>query len=269
VLKTIGGGYMADFQDILFERRDGVARITINRPHVYNAFRGETLTEMIDAYRAVKTDAEVGVVVLTGTGEKAFCSGGDVHWEAQGSLEGEAMRLVAELYEAMRSSYKPTIARVNGYAIGGGNHLAYICDFTIAAEHAIFGQNGPRVASPANGYYVNYLARVVGHKRAREMWMLCRRYTAQQALQWGLVNAVVPMAQFDDEVQRWCDDLLALSPTCLKVLKATFDDEYLQLRQQHRDYLTEINPAFFTSGEQMEGANAFLEKRRPDFSRWR
>jgi 2-ketocyclohexanecarboxyl-CoA hydrolase len=260
---------MPEYQDILFERSDGIARITINRPRVYNAFRGETLREMIDAYRHIKDDRRVGVVVLTGTGDKAFCSGGDVHWEAQGSLKGEAMQLVAELYEAMRFSYKPTIARVNGYAIGGGNHLAYICDFTIAAEHAIFGQNGPRVASPANGYYVNYLARVVGQKRAREIWMLCRRYSAQQALAWGLVNAVVPLAQLDQEVRQWCDELLAMSPTCLKILKATFDDEYVDLRNRRRDYLTEINPAFFSSGEQQEGATAFLEKRRPDFGRWR
>jgi 2-ketocyclohexanecarboxyl-CoA hydrolase len=260
---------MAEYGDILFERGNGVARITINRPKTYNAFRGETLQEMTDAYRRIKEDREVGVVVLTGTGEKAFCSGGDVSWEAEGSLEGEAMRLVKELYEAMRSSYKPTIARVNGYAVGGGNHLAYTCDFTIAADHAIFGQNGPRVGSPAKGYYVNYLARVIGHKRAREMWMLCRRYTAQQALEWGLANAVVPMAQLDQEVQRWCDELLALSPTCIKVLKAVFDDEYRALRDFHRDYLGEINPAYFASGEQMEGAKAFLEKRPPNFQRWR
>jgi 2-ketocyclohexanecarboxyl-CoA hydrolase len=260
---------MSAYQDILYEQQGGVARITINRPKFYNAFRGETLQEMADAYRRIKDDRQVGVVVLTGTGEKAFCSGGDVHWEAQGSLEGEAMRLVDELYTAMRNSFRPTIARVNGYAIGGGNHLAYTCDFTVAADHAIFGQNGPRVGSPANAYYVSYLARVVGHKRAREMWMLCRRYSAQQALQWGLANAVVPLVELDQEVQRWCDELLALSPTCLKVLKAAFDDEYLALRNHRRNYLAEINPAFFTSGEQMEGANAFREKRPPDFRRFR
>ena len=257
------------YQDILFQKADGVARITINRPETYNAFRGETLQEMIDAYRRIKDDREVGVVVLTGTGDKAFCSGGDVNWEAQGSLRREAGQLMEELYETMRTAYKPTIARVNGYAIGGGNHLAYFCDFTIAAEHAIFGQNGPRIGSPANGYIVNYLVHVVGQKRAREMWMLCRRYTARQALEWGLVNAVVPMDQLDAEVQKWCDELLALSPTCLKILKATFDDEYLGLRQHRRNYIKEINPDFFRSGEQMEGARAFMEKRQPDFSRFR
>ena len=257
------------YQDILFHKDNGVARITINRPEVYNAFRGTTLQELIEVYQRLKDDREVGVVVLTGAGDKAFCAGGDVNWEAQGSLRREAGKLMVELYEAMRTSYKPTIARVNGYAIGGGNHLAYFCDFTLAAEHAIFGQNGARVGSPANGYVVNYLVRVVGQKRAREMWMLCRRYTAQQALEWGLANAVVPMAQLDEEVQTWCNELLALSPTCLKILKATFDDEYLGLRQHRRHYVREINPDFFSSGEQMEGANAFMEKRRPNFIRFR
>jgi 2-ketocyclohexanecarboxyl-CoA hydrolase len=176
------------------------------------------------------------------------------------------------LYAAMRESLKPTIARVNGYAIGGGHHMAYICDFTIAADHAIFGQNGPRVASAAQGWYVSYLVRVVGAKRAREIWMLCRRYSAQQALEWGLANAVVPLADLDAEVAKWCDEILALSPTVLKLLKKSFDDEYLPLREAQgieRDYIPEINPAFFTSGEQAEGARAFLEKRRPDFSAFR
>ena len=265
------------YRDILFRKEDGVAHITIDRPKTYNAFRGSTLREMIDAFRSVADDREVGVIVLTGTGEKAFCSGGDVQWEAEGSLRSEAdgsMRseageLVEELYDVMRTSYKPIIARVNGYAIGGGNHLAYFCDFTVAAEHAIFGQNGARVGSPASGFIVNYLVRVLGQKRAREMWMLCRRYTAKQALDCGLVNAVVPMEKRDDEVRRWCGELLALSPTCLKIFKATFDDEYLALREHRRNYVEEINPGFFESGEQKEGVSAFQEKRAPEFSRFR
>lgn len=265
------------YQDILFDKADGVARITINRPETYNAFRGSTLREMIEAFENLKDDRDIGVVVLTGAGEKAFCSGGDVRWEAEGSLEfdskdsmqSEAGQLVDRLYEIMRTCHKPIIARVNGYAIGGGNHLAYFCDFTIAADHAIFGQNGARVGSPASGFIVNYLVHVLGQKRARELWMLCRRYAAAQMLDWGLVNAVVPLAELDGEVKQWCDELLALSPTCLKIFKATFDDEYLALRQHQRAYVEEIKPDFFASGEQMEGATAFQEKRAPDFARFR
>jgi dihydroxynaphthoic acid synthetase len=261
-----------DYEHILYETRDGVARLTMNRPEVLNAFTGKTLTELTDAYRRIKDDTTVSVVVLTGAGERAFSAGGDVRAEAEGWLEDRGGEIEMRiLYEAMRESLKPTIARINGYAIGGGHHMAYICDFSIAADHAIFGQNGPRVGSPAQGWLVSYLVRVVGAKRAREIWMLCRRYDATTALQWGLVNAVVPLGELDAEVGRWCDEILALSPTVLKVVKKTFDDEYAQLReyQEAQDYLQEINSGFFESGEQLEGAQAFLEKRRPDFSRWR
>ena len=263
---------MSHFADILYAVEDGVARITINRPETYNAYTGHTLNELREAYELVARDSNVGVVVLTGAGHKAFCAGGDVNWEAAGSLENrKADDQVRALYAAMRQCWKPTIARVNGYAIGGGNHLAYLCDLTVAAETAIFGQNGPRVASPAQGWYVSYLVRVVGAKRAREIWMLCRRYTAQQALEWGLANAVVPLLELDAEIQRWCSEILALSPTVIKTLKRSFDDEYLRLREHEdsRDYLVEVNPRFWESGEQSEGAAAFLEKRRPDFSPWR
>lgn len=260
------------YDDILFEVSDGVARVTINRPHVLNAFTGHTLAELTDAYRQVAKDSSIGVVVLTGAGERAFCAGGDVGEEATGTLERTTgLEEATRLYGTMRECLKPTIARVNGYAIGGGNHLAYFCDFSVAAEHAIFGQNGPRVASPAQGWIVSYLVRVVGAKRAREMWMLCRRYSARQALEWGLVNAVVPMAELDGEVTRWCNELLSLSPTVLKVLKASFDDEYSPLRelQDTPHFLDDVNPGFWDSGEQEEGVTAFAEKRTPDFSRWR
>lgn len=260
------------YEDIVYEVAGGVAHLTINRPEVYNAFRSTTLHELATAYERVRDDSSVGVVVLTGAGEKAFCAGGDVNEEAKGWLEGRGGEIeTKQLYAAMRASLKPTIARINGYSIGGGNHLAYMCDFSVAAEHAVFGQNGPRVGSPAQGWLVGYLVRVVGAKRAREMWMLCRRYSAAEMLNWGLVNSVVPMAELDSEVQRWCNDLLALSPTVLKVIKRTFDAEFEQLRedQDAHDYLEEINPSFFESGEQMEGANAFLEKRAPDFGPWR
>ncbi len=257
-----------DFKDIVYEKRDQVARITINRPKQYNAVTGDTLKELTLAFEDAGTDGEVGVVVLTGAGDKAFSSGGDVNWEKQGGAD----RLILEpymLHFTVSRCPKPIIARVNGYAVGAGNHLAYFCDFTIAAEHAIFGQNGPRVGSPAGGPLVSYLTRIVGHKRAREMWMLARKYTAQQALEWGLANAVVPMAKLDEEVQRWCDELLALSPTCLRILKASFVQEYEDLLG-HGDSVRRLvlTPEFW-KGEQLEGTRAFLEKRKPDFSRFR
>ena len=257
----------SQYRDILYEVRDQVARIVINRPKQYNAFTGDTLKEMTLALEAAHTDPEVGVVVLTGAGDKAFSAGGDVNWEKTGGAD----RLILEPYNfhyTLSRCIKPIIARVNGYAIGAGNHIAYYCDFTIAADHAIFGQNGPRVGSPATGPIVNYSARILGHKRAREMWMLARRIPAQKALEWGLVNAVVPMAQLDEEVQKWCDELLALSPTCLKILKASFIDEYEDLLGQYdRTRRLMLTPDFW-EGEQQEGANAFLEKRKPDFRRF-
>jgi dihydroxynaphthoic acid synthetase len=260
------------FTDIVCDVEDGMGRITINRPLAMNAYTGHTLDELTRAFCEFGNDSSVAVLVLTGAGERAFCAGGDVNWEAEGGLDGHAAtRAVMRLYAAMRHTLKPCIARVNGYAIGGGHHLQYFCDFAIAADHAVFGQNGPRVGSPAQGWIVSYLVRMVGARRAREIWMLCRRYSASQALDWGLVNAVVPLADLDAEVERWVAQLLSLSPTCLRVLKKTFDDEYAPLRyvQGHRDFLAEINPSFWESGEQREGAAAFLEKRQPDFSPWR
>lgn len=259
------------YDDIELEIDEAVATITINRPHALNAFTGRTLDELTDAVRAVDLDSDVGVLVLTGKGDRSFCAGGDINWEADGDFVDRGpdtqMKL---LYEQMRSTLKPTIARVNGYAVGGGNHLAYFCDFTIAADHANFGQNGPRVGSPAQGWIASYLVRVIGAKRAREMWMLCERIPAQKALDWGLVNAVVPAEELDAEVRRWCDRLLSMSPTVLKLLKRSFDDEWRVLREsQDADLLPEINPGFLSGGEQAEGAKAFLEKREPDFSRWR
>jgi dihydroxynaphthoic acid synthetase len=261
-----------DFTDIIFSVSDGVAHVVINRPERMNAFRSETMMEMVVALERAATDPEVGVIVLTGAGNRAFCAGGDVEWEANGGLEDrKGDDAIRRVYTAMRRGNKPIIARVNGYAIGGGNHLAYMCDFTIASDNAIFGQNGPRVASPAEGWIVSYLVRVLGAKRAREMWMLCRRYPASLMLEWGLVNAVVPQEDLDEEVRQWCEELLALSPTALKTIRASFEDEYAALRdrQDQRNFLAELNPSFFESGEHAEGAGAFLEKRRPEFQRWR
>jgi dihydroxynaphthoic acid synthetase len=261
----------ADFTDVIAEVGEGVAYLTINRPEKLNAFRQKTLDELVASYEHVRDAGSYGVVVLTGAGERAFCAGGDVAWEADGAYSGgRADEIIFPLYQAMRDSLVPTIARVNGYAIGGGHHLAYFCDFTVASENAIFGQNGPRVGSPAQGWLVAYLVRVVGAKRAREIWMLCRKYSAAQALDFGLANSVVPLAELDEEVDRWCDDLLSLSPTVLKLVKQSFDNEYAGLRTElNVDLLPATNPRFFESGEQAEGANAFLEKRTPDFQQFR
>jgi len=244
----------------------GVCTITINRPERLNAFNGHTLAELGDAISRADADRSVGVVVLTGAGERAFSAGGDVEWEVQGGLKGYDWNLGADIVACS----KPVIARVNGYAIGGGHHLAYFCDFTIASDNSIFGQNGPRVASPAGGYVVSHLASIIGHKRAREMWMLCRRYTAADMLEWGLVNAVVPASQLDEEVRKWADELLALSPTALKTVKSSFRDHMLPYMGKNvSDVLAEVAPGFFETGEQEEGGRAFLEKRKPDFSAFR
>jgi dihydroxynaphthoic acid synthetase len=259
---------MTGYADIIYEKRDNVARITINRPKQYNAFTGHTLRELTLAVEDAGADQEIGVVVLTGSGDKAFCAGGDVNWESEGGLERQVLEPYL-FYVTLSRCPKPVIARVNGYAIGAGNHIAYFCDFTIAAEHAIFGQNGPRVGSPASGAMVSYLTRVIGAKRAREMWMLCRRYTARQALEMGLVNAVVPLEKLDEEVDKWCLEILALSPTCLKILKASFVEEFSYLFGQGDQFRRYMTTREFWEEEQKEGARAFLEKRQPDFSRFR
>jgi dihydroxynaphthoic acid synthetase len=265
---------MPEFQDVLYEAVDHVARITINRPDVLNAYTQRTLRELTDAVRAAHGDRDVGVLVITGAGTRAFSSGGDVNCENPESFTAgaDAMdELNKQLYVAFRDCTKPIIARVHGYAIAGGNHLAYMCDFTVAGESAVFGQNGARVASPAEGWIVSHLCSVVGMKRAKEIWMLCRRYCAREALAMGLINSVVPDAELDAEVDRWCAELLAKSPTVLALLKRSFDDAVLPVReQQDRFKIRELlNPGFFESGEQQEGAAAFLQKREPDFSKFR
>lgn len=254
------------YTDILYGVADNVATIAINRPKRLNAYTADTLVELEGALARADADRAVGVIVLTGVGERAFSAGGDMDWEAEGGLEGYDFHLGARIVDCS----KPVIARVSGYAIGGGNHIAYFCDFTLAAEHSVFGQNGPRVASPAGGYVVSHLASILGHKRAREMWMLCRRYTAAQALEWGLINAVVPQPELDAEVARWCRELLALSPTTLRLVKASFRNHmHSYMGANVSDMVRRHAPDFFTTGEQQEGARAFLEKRSPDFSPWR
>jgi 2-ketocyclohexanecarboxyl-CoA hydrolase len=257
-------------KEIYYEVKDYVGTITINRPKSLNAFTGDNIVEMQRLLDVAANDKNVGVIVLTGTGDRAFCVGGDVNWEKGSGGKSGLEDLNFTFNRQIVECPKPVIARVSGYAIGGGHHIAYFCDFTIAADHSIFGQNGPRVGSPAGGYIVSHSANVLGHKRARELWMLCRRYNAQQALDWGLVNAVVPKEKLDDEVRKYADELLALSPTCLRIVKRSFYHHMQPIMgRDMKDLIEEVAPDYFKTEEQQEGANAFLQKRKPDFSRFR
>src|SRR5262249_53811305 len=222
---------MDAYRDILFDVRDGVARITINRPERYNAFTPATCEELIRAFRSAGWDKSVAVIVLTGAGDKAFCTGGDQSAH-EGAYEGRGTigLPVDELQSLIRDVPKPVIARVQGFAIGGGNVLATICDLTIASEKAVFGQVGPKVGSVDPGFGTAYLSRLVGEKRAREIWYLCRRYTAKEALDMGLVNAVVPADKLDEEIDRWCAELKERSPTAIAIAKRSFNADTEQLR---------------------------------------
>ncbi|HOK88665.1 MAG TPA: 1,4-dihydroxy-2-naphthoyl-CoA synthase [Candidatus Hydrogenedentes bacterium] len=259
------------YQEILYHKAEGIAKITINRPHRRNAFTPRTVDEMLDAFRDARFDPEIGVVVLTGMGPLAFCSGGDqaVRGDAgYRDVEKGAERLnVLDLHRAIRSLPKPVIAMVAGYAIGGGNILAMVCDLTIAADNAVFGQTGPRVGSFDAGYGSAHLARIVGQKKAREIWFLCRQYNAQQALEMGLVNTVVPLERLEEETVQWCREILALSPTALRCIKAAMNaDEDGQAGLM--ELAGNATSLFYMSEEGQEGRNAFLEKRKPDFSRF-
>jgi dihydroxynaphthoic acid synthetase len=272
--EVVDAGTTVGYTDITYEVAGHVAWIEINRPEKLNAFRQLTMKEMIDAVERASADSEVGVLVVSGVGDRAFSAGGDVEIENEVSFtsgEESLDELNKSLYRAFWASPKPIIAMVHGYAVGGGNHLAYFCDLTIASTTSIFGQNGPRVASPAEGWQVAQAAAVLGVKRAKEMWMLCRKYSAQQALEWGLINAVVEPEELKAEVQRWADELLALSPSVLNLVKRSFDEWLSPLRNvfEGRKLVDELHPEFFSSGEQTEGASAFMEKRKPDFSQWR
>ncbi|MSQ25838.1 MAG: 1,4-dihydroxy-6-naphthoate synthase [Dehalococcoidia bacterium] len=266
-----------DFAHIIYEKKwikengAGVARITINKPQKLNAFTNEGLREMMLAFENASHDRMIGVATLQGMGDRAFSSGGDVEWESDENYRQNFYYMVP-VQKMLRLCRKPIIAVVRGYAIGGGNHLAYSCDFTIAADNAIFGQNGPRIGSPADGYYVAYLTRVIGAKRAREMWMLCRRYTAQQALDMGLCNAVAPLDKLDAEVDKWCEEILAMNPQCIEILKATFDAELAQLEGAagpQGTWSSLMYPNHFGSPDVAEAQKAFFEKRKPDFWQFR
>ena len=263
------------FQDILYDKRDGIATITINRPKVLNAFRAETVEEMLEAMRDAEDDRDIGVIVLAGAGDRAFCAGGDNSARSEGgtSASGYGGRglvglPIEELHGAIRDSRKPVIAKVQGYAIGGGNVLATICDLTIASENAQFGQVGPRVGSVDPGWGTAYLSRLVGEKRAREIWFLCRRDTAAEAYEMGLVNKVVPADQLDAEVESWCREILALSPTAIAIAKRSFNADSENIRAIGALGFESL-ALYYNTDEATEGTEAFLQKRRPDFRRKR
>ncbi len=259
------------FSDIKYHKAEGIAKITINRPEVRNAFRPLTVMEMSRALEDAREDPDVGVIILTGEGEKAFCSGGDQKIRGDSGYKDEqgVHRLnVLDFQRQIRTCPKPVIAMVAGYAIGGGHVLHLMCDLTIAADNAVFGQTGPKVGSFDGGYGSSYLARVVGQKKAREIWFLCRQYNAQQALDMGLVNTVVPLERLEEETVQWCREILANSPTAIRCLKAAMnaDCDGQAGLQELAGCATML---YYMSDEAQEGRNAFVEKRKPDFGKFK
>jgi naphthoate synthase len=262
---------MEELTDVRYEVDRGLAWITIDRPDRLNAMRGRTVDELIHCFKLAWASSEVGVICLTGAGDRAFCTGGDQKQRAETGDYGETRYGLFEietLHRLIREITKPVIAAVNGYAIGGGHVLHVLCDLTIAADTARFGQVGPRVGSFDAGFGSAYLARVVGEKRAREIWMLCRQYDAATAERWGLANAVVPAAQLRDEVRRWADEILALSPTALRFLKQSFNADTEHIAGVGQLAFSGLD-LFVQSPEAREGVEAFTERRPPDFARFR
>jgi 2-ketocyclohexanecarboxyl-CoA hydrolase len=257
-----------DFQDILYSEQDGIATIMINRPQVLNAFSARTVDEMIRAFSQAGDNKQIGVVVLTGSGDRAFCTGGDQSSHDGGYGGRGVIGLpVEELQSIIRDINVPVIARVNGYAIGGGNVLVTLCDLAIASDRAQFGQVGPKVGSVDPGFGTALLARVVGEKKAREIWYLCRRYKADEALAMGLVNAVVPHDQLDAEVRKWCDEILDKSPTALAIAKRSFNVDTEMLRAVS-SFAMHALKLYYETDESKEGGNAFREKRKPEFRKY-
>jgi 2-ketocyclohexanecarboxyl-CoA hydrolase len=256
------------YEDILYENRNGAAWITINRPKVYNAFRGKTLEELIHAFLTAASDNEVGCVVLTGAGDKAFCTGGDQSAH-DGDYDGRGVvgLPIDELQSAIRDIPKPVIAAVNGFAIGGGNVLATLCDMTIASDNAQFGQVGPKVGSVDAGWGTAYLSRIVGEKKAREIWYMCRRYTAAEAVEMGLANKVVPAADLEKEVTEWCETICSHSPTALALAKRSFNADSESIRGISGFALHAVK-LYYDTLESKEGVAAFNEKRKPEFSKF-
>ena len=259
-----------NFEDILYHKTSGIARITINRPRVHNAFRPLTVREMGQALEDARNDDTIGVIILTGAGDKAFCSGGDQRVRGEAGYkdgQGVARLNVLDFQRQIRTCPKPVIAMVAGYAVGGGHVLHLVCDLTIAADNAVFGQTGPRVGSFDGGYGASYMARIVGQKKAREIWFLCRQYNADQALEMGLVNRVVPLAQLEAETLQWCKEILQNSPLAIRCLKAALNAD-CDGQAGLQELAGNATMLFYMSEEGQEGRNAFLEKRPPDFARF-
>jgi naphthoate synthase len=259
------------FKDVLYAKAEGIAKITINRPEVRNAFRPQTVRELERAFADAREDPEIGVVILTGAGDQAFCSGGDQRVRGDGGYIGDdgVPRLnVLDLQRQIRTLPKPVIAMVAGYAIGGGHVLHVICDLTIAADNARFGQTGPRVGSFDGGYGSAYLARIIGQKKAREIWFLCRQYDAAQALQMGLVNTVVPLAQLEAETVRWCREILEQSPMALRCLKAALNAD-CDGQAGLQELAGNATLLFYQTEEGREGKEAFLQKRKPNYRKFK
>ena len=259
-----------NFSDILYEKSEGIAKITINRPHVHNAFTPKTVDQMIEAFIDAKSDLSIGVIIFTGAGERAFCSGGDQkirgHSGYQDEIGNEKLN-VLELQKLIRSSPKPSIAMVKGYAIGGGHVLHVVCDLTIAADNAIFGQTGPKVGSFDAGFGASYLAEIVGIKKAKEIWFLCKQYNAKEALEMGLVNLVVPIEEIETTTYAWCDRILQHSPLSLRCLKAGFNAA-LDGQSGVQELAGNATLLYYMSEEAKEGHRAYLEKRPPNFNKF-
>lgn len=258
------------YKEILFDAYDGIARITINRPRYRNAFTPLTTAEMSDALHLCREMSDISVVVLTGAGDKAFCAGGDMHVKGRGGyVDGEGVpRLsVLDVQKQIRSLPKPVIAMVNGYAIGGGHVLHLVCDLTIAADTAIFGQTGPKVGSFDAGFGSSYLARIVGQKKAREIWFLCRQYSAAEAEKMGMVNKVVPADRLEDEVVEWAETMMQHSPLALRMIKAGLNAE-LDGQAGIQELAGDATMLYYMLDESQEGGRAFLEKRKPNFKQF-
>lgn len=269
-MSTINWIQSGEFTDILFHKTDGIAKITINRPERRNAFRPQTVVQMIQALDDARNDEKIGVIILTGEGPLAFCSGGDqkIRGDAGYADEKGVNRLnVLDFQRNIRNCPKPVIAMVAGYAIGGGHVLHMLCDLTIAADNAIFGQTGPKVGSFDGGWGASYMARIVGQKKARELWYLCRQYNAEQALEMGLVNTVVPLDKLEEETVQWCREILQHSPLAIRCLKSALNAD-CDGQAGLQELAGNATLLYYMSEEAQEGKNAFVEKRKPDFGKF-